>query len=804
MKHYLALASRYLSAHRKRTRLSIISIAVSVALITGIFSMVDVFMRFEKLQVIYEYGNYHLALKDPSDEEISAVRNRIDVQNSGSWKDLGKGMINGDDCRLGALDEAFAGNLNIKVIEGKYPVEENEIMLEKWATESLFLNAGIGDRVRISFEGSTEREFVISGIYNDLGDLKAAVVPGVFLSTAAVKDMAPEFSDLYLVEFNEKVDINKAIKEIKTGLDIADGRIGLNNHLMAVIGQSEHKAATGLYTIGGILFFIVLVAGVVMIYNTFNISVMERVRQFGLLRCVGASQSQIRKLVRKEGLIITFRAIPLGVLAGMLMTFACSAVLKFFNNSLFGEIPLFSISLTGIAAGVVIGFLTVFMASLLPAKKAARVSPVNAVTGSNDIKLTKMKKRGLLTKLLHAETAMGINNATMKKKTLFLMTCSIAISIIMLLGFNVFIDFLHASLKTTKPYTPDISLVSEQGISNELYEKLSRIDGVKKVYGRMFDYVDAAFDASRLTASYKESMKGLEVKDNGLFVPPEKSWLISYDKNQLNWAKRDLIAGELSEAAMNEKNGVIAVAGHLRKNITVNTARLQLGDKVYIETEKGTRELTVMGILRTVPFGSPKLTLATFITTEALFTEITGEASFKVVELQLRRRSDERAADEIKGMVDAGISFMDRRQQNTEMNQLYLTMAVFVYGFVAVIALISILNIINTINTSVASKTRYLGVIRAIGMSGRQLNRMVLTEAATYSVTGCITGCILGVLLQKALITNYLANFHIVWKFPLLEIIIISVIALLVTLFSVISPLKRIRSRGISEVINSL
>jgi len=139
MKHYLTLASRYLSAHRKKTRLSIISIAISVALITGIFSMGDVLMRFEKLQVIHEYGNYHIALVDLSPVEISTIRNRIDVRNSGSWKDLGKGMINGTGCRLGALDEAFAGNLNIKVIQGKYPSGKNEIMLEKWATAIRFV-----------------------------------------------------------------------------------------------------------------------------------------------------------------------------------------------------------------------------------------------------------------------------------------------------------------------------------------------------------------------------------------------------------------------------------------------------------------------------------------------------------------------------------------------------------------------------------------------------------------------------------------------------------------------------------------
>ncbi|WHH57860.1 ABC transporter permease [Petroclostridium sp. X23] len=804
MKNYLAFVTKYLFMHKKKARLTIISVAISVALITGIFSMLDVFMRFEKLQVIHDYGNFHLAVKDASDKERTFIKNRIDVKNSGSWKAFEDANINGIQCKLGAIDEAFAPNMNVKVIRGKFPIEENEIMIEQWATESLYLNVDIDDSVQISFPGNIDREFIVSGIYNDLGNMKAAGVPGVLLSSTVTNEIASEEMSLYLVEFKERVKINQAVADIKNTLGIAGDRIELNNHLLAVIGQSEHKAAVGLYVVGGILFCIVLIAGVVMIYNTFNISVMERVQQFGLLRCIGASQAQIKKLVKREGLIITLRAIPLGILAGMLMTFACSALLKYFNNTIFSDIPLFSISITGICAGIVIGFLTVFTASLLPAKKAARVSPVNAVTGSGEIRIPRRKKQGLLTKILHAEIAMGISNAIIKRKTLFLMSCSIAISIIMFLGFNVFIDFMHTAIKTTKPYTPDISLISEQGIGEELYTKISEMDGVKRAYGRMFSYVDAAFDASRLSDTYRESKNGIAVKENGLLVPPEKSWLISYDKDQLNWAKADLIAGELSEEKMNERNGVIAVSRHLRKNVSIETANFQLGDKVYIQTPAGEKELTVMGILRSVPLSSTELTLTTFITTEALFTDLTGESAFKAVDIQLKKKKDEQAVNAIKSRVDDTISFRDMRQKNTEMDQIYLTMAVFVYGFVTVIALISILNMINTMNTSVASKIRYLGVMRAIGMSGTQLDRMLLVEAATYMVTGCIAGCIFGIMLQRIFIVKYLSSFHIIWRFPVYQIILILMITLLVTLFSVIRPLKRIKTKGISEIINSL
>jgi len=351
----------------------------------------------------------------------------------------------------------------------------------------------------------------------------------------------------------DKVNISDTQKAIQNSLNISDDRIGRNEYLLAAMGQSTNRYAKSLYATGAVLFCIVLVAGVIMIYNTFNLSVMERVRQFGLLRCIGASKSQIKKIVKREGFYVTLRALPIGLVAGMLLALLCSAILKFYNSSYFGEMALFNVSIVGILTGSVIGFLTVFIACSLPAKKAAGVSPVNAITGSNELKISKKKKQGLLMKLFPAEVAIGVNNAVVKKKTLFLMSCSIAISIIMFLGFQVFVDFMHTSIKTTKPSTPDVSLISEQGLSRDLYKETSALEGVKTASGRMFSYMEATFNASRLTDAYKESIGGISETKDGLFVPIEKSWFISYDQNQLNWAKTDLIAGELSEEKLNER-----------------------------------------------------------------------------------------------------------------------------------------------------------------------------------------------------------------------------------------------------------
>lgn len=803
MKDYLALAPRYLSSHKNKTRLTVLSVIISVALVTGVFSMLDALLKFEKIQVIHDYGNYHIAVKDASNTEMQAIASRIDVLKTGRWRPVGEANINGMQCSLGALDQNLAENFNIKIIQGRYPAAKNELMLEEWAAQDVYLNVQVGEAVAVTLVDGTSRQFTVCGIYNDLGNMKAKGIPGVFLSMEAALSM-PARETLYVIEFKEKADIIKAEQQIKNVLNITEDRIGRNNHLLAVIGQSEHKAATDMYVIGGILFFLVLVAGVVMIYNTFNISVMERVRQFGLLRCIGASPAQIKRIVKREGLIIILKAIPFGVLLGMFMALVCCAILKYYNSSLFKDIPLFNISLASIAAGTAVGFMTVFIASLLPARKAARVSPVNAVTGSNDIKVTKGRKKGLLARKLRVEAAIGINNAVMKKKTLFWMSCSIAISIVMFLGFNVLVNFMHTGFKTTKPYTSDISLAADNGLNYDMYERLAATNGVDKVYGRMFGHVKATFDASRLTNAYRESVGGVKTTGSGLLVPSENSWLISYDKKQLEWARTDLIDGVLDEDLMNAQNGIIAVLGNLRKGVTTETATLQTGDRVVIETSAGSKEYTVLGVLRSVPFGDKELNLATFITTEKLFTELTGKASYDILDVQLTGKNQEQTVNEIKGLLDGSIRFLDARQKNAEMDQTFFTMAIFIYGFVAVIALISILNIISTMNTSLASKTRYLGVMRAVGMSGRQLKNMVLIEAFTYGLTGCLVGCTLGVVLQKILIENFLTSFHVIWKFPWSQIMLIIIITILVTAFSTIGPLKRIRSQGISEVIGSL
>jgi putative ABC transport system permease protein len=804
MNTYLDLVSRIQKAAPRKTWLTILSVALSVALVTAIFSMLDVFRRTELIQVINSTGNYHLMIENPTEEEKAYLRGRIDVYNAGEWIGFETGELNGAPCQLASVDENFAPNMTVELAEGRYPTQPNEVMLERWALDTFDPPLRIGDTVQVTFAGGAEDTYMITGLFNDFGSTKASAKPGVLLSMAAARAADARKESAFLIEFKPGVNVLQARQSIQSTLNIPDERVGQNEKLLAVMGQSEHQSVLSLYATAAVLFFIVLVAGVVMIYNTFNISVMERVRQFGLLRCIGASKRQIRSIVRREGLRIILRAVPLGLLAGILVTFACSALLKFYNSDLFGEMPLFVISLPGVAAGVVIGFLTVLTASFAPANKAASVSPLNAVTGSSEMRASLRPKSSFLTHLLPVEVALGVNNATARKRTLVLMSASIAISIILFLGFNVYVDFMHTAMKTTKPYTPDVSLLSGQGLPADLYARVGAMSGVKRAYGRMFGYVNASFDASLLTQDYLDTVGGVQVLENGRFVPPEKSWLISFDANQLRWIRENLVEGTLDEAALNEGNGIVAVIVNLRNNITTQPALWHIGDTVVIDTPSGPQEKTVMAILRTVPFADSELNLTTLITTEKQYIELTGDSTLDVIDVQLEDADQEQTIREIRAMLSSDISFHDLRQKNAEVDQAFFSIAVFVYGFVAVIALISVLNIVSTIQTSVAAKIRYLGVMRAVGMTGGQLDRMVLAEAGVYSLVGALAGCVLGVLLQRNLAVQMLSFAHIPWTFPWQEIVIIAVLVIIITGLSVLHPLRQIKSTGIAEVVVSL
>ncbi len=220
-----------------------------------------------------------------------------------------------------------------------------------------------------------------------------------------------------------------------------------------------------------------------------------------MLRCLGAVRKQVIRFVRREALGWCKTAIPAGVAAGIVVVWGLCGMLRYLSPGLFEGLPVWGVSWPGVAAGVTVGLITVMLAARSPAKRAARVSPLTAVSGNAGTVQTVGRTAG--TRIFKIDTALGIHHAAGSKKNFFLVTGSFAFSMILFLAFSTAIDFMHHAITPLRPSAPDISIYKEDytnQIPSELAESVREYPGVKRVFGRSYAELLLPEDGRTMTA----------------------------------------------------------------------------------------------------------------------------------------------------------------------------------------------------------------------------------------------------------------------------------------------------------------
>lgn len=774
MKSYLDLVGEYGKVHKEKNRITILCIAIAVCLVTTIFGMADMEIRAQKISVIKQYGNYHVSFKNIDRETARLIGSRIDVAYSGWVQNIGKGELEGKKIEVVGGDEGISGRMGLTVVSGHFPRKPDEALLDRQAMEQFSISPG--DTILVTLPDGRISKYTIVGTYADFASLKAADAHGLILSDEGIrKIIGPTDRSRYYVQFKSSADIQKAINEIQTNFHISDEQVSENPYLLGLMGQSRDNYMMKLYMIAAVLFVLVLIAGVLMIASSFNMSFLERIQFFGLLRCLGTSKRQVKNIVMLEGLSFSIKGIPIGLLTGTVIVWTASAFLKYVNSAFFSDMPLFGISWPSIIAGVMVGFLTVILASLSPCQKAAKVSPLSAVTGNINQTNLPQSKKTVKTAHTRVDIAMGINHAFCSKKNIILMMGSFAISIILFLSFSVTVNFMHQAVKPLKPYTPDISIISSDNtcsLDTALFEQVKSNPEVKRVYGRMF-----AFDIPIVSTQGSRKIN-----------------LISYEKNQFAWAKKSLIQGNIDEAAKG-KDSVLAAYS--------KDFNWKVGDLITLKLPSGEKKVRISGLMSAIPFDSAPKT-QNIICSEDVFQKLTGEQGYTIIEIQLAKGADDNTVSKIRSLTSSPMMFSDRRQTNAEARAAFYSFAIFIYGFLLIIASITVFNIINSMNTSVSGRMNQYGVMRAVGMSGKQLHRMVVAEAGTYAVCGCLAGIVLGLPLHRFIFNSMITfRWGIAWQPPYAALAFISGIAILTTLLSTIGPIKKINKMDIVNVVNA-
>ena len=230
---------------------------------------------------------------------------------------------------------------------------------------------------------------------------------------------------------------------------------------------------------------------------------------------------------------------------------------------------------------------------------------------------------------------------------------------------------------------------------------------------------------------------------------------------------------------------------------------MQIGDNITLSINNTEQIVTVAGILSDSPLSRIEGT-ETFFCSEETFTALTGETGYTIIDIQFENNASSADVDAIVSLFpNGGVIFSDSLSNVQQQRNLYHTFAVLVYGFLSIIVAITIFHIMNTINMGVAAKMKEYGGMRAIGMSDRQLVKMIIAEAGTYAISGVIWGCMIGIPMHWVIYVSLITNiWGTVWNFPVIPLALIVVIVLFTSLLAVRGPAKQLQNMSIVDNIS--
>jgi len=776
MRSYLSLVTISAKVRRRQNRMTLLCIIISVFLVTAVFTVMEMFIRTESSTMQEKHGNWHIRIENIPEDTAEEISRRSDVTAVGRseiWNENAEQpyYIGEKKAALCGTDETYMVSLANGLEEGAFPQNEEEVMLSSNA--KLALDVQIGDRVTVRTPAG-ESDFTVSGFGSDDKEyyqgqtymVAVYMIRDSFRALMAENGIS-EVTSCY-VQFRDAGEASKAVPEIREQYGLPEGSISENTAVMAVSGKSDDGSVKRVYGLAAVLSVLVLLAGVLMISGSLNSNVAQRTKFFGMMRCIGASRRQIIRFVRLEALNWCKTAVPAGLLLGTAASCGICACMHYGIGDEWSTMPVFAVSPIGLISGTAVGLITVLLAARAPAKRAAKVSPVSAVSGSAEAvtAVRRLSKRSAG----RIERTLGIHHATESGKNWFLMTASFALSIILFFGFSIGMDFAQGLMPTLRSYQPDLSFNGYENalvLNRKLTDQIRGIAGVERVFG----------------SSYLSNVPAVSSREGIDHIHLE-----SYDEFLLKTAKESWVQGDLSE-----------IAGDSGKVMTVldKDNPLKAGDTLQIAG----KEVEISCVVSSGIFPSELLVICS----EETFERLTGERNYTMIGVQLNQDADDETLRQISSLADSDVIFTDHRELNRSANLTYLAVKTFVYGFLAIIGLITMSYIINSISISVSSRIKQYGVMRAVGMDGKQITRMIRAEAFTYAVSGLTAGCMVGLWLHHFLYVRVITRFFgKIWHLPGVMLCVVLMFVVCCAAASIHAPAKRIRNMAIIGTINEL
>lgn len=851
------LADKSFRAARTRNVIAVIAIALTATLFTTLFTIgIGTVENFQRATMRQAGGDSHGVIKSISPEQYDVLSQDPLIVESAPCMMMAESVKNPEFLKrhmeLWYMPEYHYPHCFVEIIDGKAPEKADEILLDEVSLGLLGMKAEAGQQVTLELQikpldsETVERTFTVSGVIKADPALNVGFgIVGVAYQDAHKEELTYTYPEDYANTGSVRMDINfsntlsierkleKVILNAGYSIDESDNNyIGYNANWAYISDGIGSDPVSMVAVLGGMA--LIILTGYLIIYNIFQISVIRDIRYYGLLKTIGTTSRQIKKILRRQALFLGVMGIPLGLVLGYLM--GIGVVPYIMRQSTYGDNDVVASFNPVIFLGAAIFTLvTVWISTGKPARIAAKVSPVEAVRYTDGAKEAKKQKKttdgGKLWK-------MAFSNLGRNKKRTVLVFASLSLAVILLNSVYTVTHAFDLDLYLARFASSDFQIANAayfqygyMGPSEETIQELSLTesmiqaceeqDGFQKggrLYGDMIN-VKLKRDSWTPPDFLTVDENGLAGRyENGEFEPLSNrngEYLVQfYGMEDFFYDKLTVWKGESDPEVIREKLAtgnylIYAVRKDDNNFVYEDKVMHQPGDKITLTYGDGKeREFEVLSLVKedyygmTNRFGSD---LKYYVSADTFQEMVSGQYlmsySFDA--------EDEKETEIVQFLqtyttTEEPMMHFESKwtyvEHFSQMSDLFL----LVGGILAfVVGLIGILNFINSVLTGIVARQREFAMLEAIGMTKGQLGKMLVLEGLYYAlgtiVFSLMIGCAFSLTALKVLTEGmwFMRYQFVIWPmlavFPVLLVLGAAVPKLTVRFGKKESVVERIR-----------
>ena len=859
MKILNTLTLKNLKLNKKRTIVTIIGISLSVALICAITTFTVSIQKAMLEREIKTNGNYHVRVQDVSKENEKYLENNAKIEELQISQEIGYAPLeesqneNKPYAYIEGYDEKLLQNGGIVLVEGRLPENENEIVIPEHVIQDGKVEWNVGDTIEFNVGNRYKGEYILnqsnpyytdqdrlgrkeSGIEDDLeqetfvaSTKKTYTIVGIMERLNSESYSAPGYTmitKLDKIDDTKNVNMSIILKDptevyefedyLKNDLQIDETNISENQDLLYYMGIfKSDRVETFVITMLVIVIGIIVLTSAFVIKNSFSISLTEKTRELGMIASVGATAKQIRKSIFFEGAILGLISIPLGIVIGIVAIGIVLAIVNGIINS--GTTPLidnFELQLTiswgAIIVAIIVSIVMIIISLIRPSYRAGKISPIDAIRESSDVKVKKNKHKHkeykLTKKLFGIEGVIARKNFKRSRKRYRTTIFSIFLSIILFISMNAFAESVFGLSSLEYPDSRiNLTVYSNNQTEEEkeaYFNKIKDLDGIKEymILKNTYVHIDNPDIYTKQALEYYSEEVNTILLIYSLGDEAYKNYV----------AELGLDYEEVKDKAILSDTRILYEYEEGRdgvKRVETNLTNLNAGDiieyyKMMDEegnlSEKGTIEIAKRADKYPLGLSFQQDTHPIIIISDEMMENFEHSLGYMYINAEDPYKLQEEISEIDKTNQD---SIYNAEEDVRAARNMHLIVSIFIYGFIAVISIIGITNIFNTITTNMALRNREFAILKSIGMTNKEFKRMIHYESFIYGLKALIFGLPVGVALSYLIYTVTADVYTTDYELPIIPIFISIIFVFAIIFMTMRYAVKKTKNQNIIETI---